>query len=428
MAACHNDDPDPSQPQQHFGRTVLVYMAMQNSLGYSNYHKGDSAEIANAMSYIPKDDRLLLFIDDAKKPRIYELNNTLSATDPKTGKPYGPKLVKQWANEASSATPAVLSEVLEYMRLNYASDSYGLVMGSHANGWLPVELYPTGNSRRRKTFGIDVGPDGSMRDDMGVAHSTPDQITIDDLASSIGKSSTKLDFIMFDACLMQNIEVAYALRNAAKYIIASPISISGQGAYYTDLVHYGFFSSNPTDVATTYVNYYLGNGSVPTDSESKDYGTVISCIDTKGLEHLADIISDIITELSGASDPAAKVEALKQKDMSAALNYHTYSRTYVYRPHYYDLVSAIQTLGADAMQMKALRQALSDVVTYQGATQRFWIGPSIFAYKAMPTSLDDWCGISMFVPQQFYSYNAVNCVFGDLNEAYKDTEWYKKVY
>lgn len=426
-ASCHHDDP-PEPETQHYKRTVLVYMAMQNSLGSSGYHKADSAEIANTMQYIPENDRLLLFIDDAKLPRIYELNNKLAAANPKTGLPYGPKLLKRWEQERSSATGEMLTEVLRYARENFESDEYGLVMGSHATGWLPQGGASEGGSATRaprRTFGIDVREDGSMASDKGVAGSLPDEIEISDLARSIQTSGVHPVYTLFDACLMQNVEVAYAMRDVTDYIIASPISISAEGAYYTDLVRLGLFTSDPADVARTYASYYLGKGSIPyTDG----YGTVISCVRTAGMEQLAATIAQLLQELAPAADADTRVEALKTRNMDGTLPYHAYCKNYYYRPHYYDLLSAFVTLGADDDQMARLRDALNETVVYKAANTSFWVGPNYYTMQAMPTDEQAWCGVSMFVPQQIYTTNASRCIFGDLNERYKTTEWFKNVY
>lgn len=427
LACCNHDDPPEVEPL-HYGRTVLVYMAMQNSLGSSGYHKADSTEIANAMQYIPENDRLLLFIDDAKLPRIYELNKSLAATDPKTGLPYGPKLLKRWAQEESSASGAMLTEVLRYAHENFDSDEYGLVMGSHATGWLPQASASEGLSAARaprRTFGIDVGSNGSMSSDKGVAGSQPDEIEIDDLARAIKASGVRPVFTLFDACLMQNVEVAYVMRDATDYIIASPISISAEGAYYTDLVRLGLFSSDPIEVARTYVDYYLGRGSIPyTDG----YGTVISCVRTAGMDALANTVGQLLAELAPAASASDRIESLKERKLEGTLPYHAYSKSYYYRPHYYDLLSAVQHLGATDEQLDRLCGALDEAIVFKATTDAFWVGPSYYAMQQMPKSERSWCGMSMFVPQQIYTDNASRCVFGDLNERYKTTEWFKRVY
>lgn len=428
LASCHKDDPSMPDAPNHYGRTVMMYMAMQNSLGSSKYHQADSAEIVQAMEYIPKNDRMLLFIDDAKKPRLYELSQELAQKDPRTGMPFGPKLIKEWSQDISSASAATVTEVLEYMRKNYDSDSYGLIMGSHATGWLPADFSTSSNnSNRRKTFGIDVGPDGVMANDKGVAGSVADQIEIDDLASAIMKSGVKLDFLLFDACLMQNIEVDYALRSVTDYIIASPISISAEGAYYTDLVRSGLFTADVADVARVYVSYYQGKGSIPCTDV---YGTVISCVRTEALERFATLMRSMLHDVTmkmgnGETD---MVEVLKRADMSQAFYYQAYHKNFYYRPHNYDIISVMEALGVDAIQMRELRMALSELVPFRGATDSYWIGPGYYTMQTMPANPDDWCGVSMFVPQEIYSRNASVCNFGDLNEAFKQTQWYKTVF
>lgn len=427
FTACHKDEPS-APAEQHYRRTVMVYMAMQNSLGSGGFHKNDSTEIANAMAYIPEGDRLLLFIDDKYAPRIYEMSHDLTAINKKTGHPYGPRLLKQWQEDLSSATATTLTEVLRYMHENFPSDSYGLVMGSHATGWLPSEDNPQGKSQHkvpRKTWGIDVGTDGMMGSDLGVAGSVPDQMEMGDVARAIRQSGVELEFLLFDACLMQCVETAYTLRDAAHYLIASPISISAEGAYYTDLVRNGLFSADPVDVARAYADYYLGKGSIPyTDG----YGVVLSCIRTAGMERLASTIAGIMGELAPATDAEGMLQELMGRNMADAFCYHSYSYNYFYRPHYYDLVSALKTLGASDEAMTRLHEALDEAVVYKAATETFWIGPGISKFTTMPADGNDWCGVSMFVPQQIYSDNAYHCIFGDLNEDYKSTDWYRAVY
>lgn len=405
-------------------RAVMIYMTMQNSLGSSGYHLTDSAEIAQAMAYIPEGDRLLLFIDDARPPRLYELNHKLTA----------PKLIKRWSQDFSTASEEGLRQVLTLMRTFYEAEEYALVFGSHASGWLPKPQRPAPTTRRReeaadavgggawRTVGIDVGDDGSMGSDKGPNGTEADQIEIEDFAKAVDDAGVHLKYILFDCCLMQGAEVAYALRGVTDYIIGSPISISAEGAYYTDLVHYGLFSS-PEMVASTYLSYYLGEGSVPAPEEgsSRFFGTVISCIRTDRIGELADTVRDILQHLAVGTPQETQTGV--QWNMRGALNYHYYSASNYFRPHYYDLYSALKTMGASSDDLQRLRTVLSDVVVYYDANSKFWIGPSFMDFQQMPAK-EDYCGMSMFIPQQLYTDNAVNCAYGDLNAAFKNTAWY----
>ena len=421
--ACSDDDEPTPPPQEKLGRVVMVYMSMQNSLGSSQFHVNDSTEIVQAMASIPENDRLLLFIDDDLPPRMYELKHDLQT----------PKLVKRWDKDFSTASKEGLQQVLTLMRTQYSANEYALVVGSHATGWLPKpgETAVSSNAREQaegqtpsapwRTIGIDVGDNGNLRTDKGPNGTVPDQMEIADFANAVSASGVHLCYILFDACLMQNVETAYALRKITDYVIASPISISGEGAYYTDLVRYGLFNGSPDMVAITYMSYYKGQGSIPyyTENESKYYGCVMSSIRTEALPQLASTVRNILAQQTGTPGQQGTTW-----DMSEALNYHTYSSYNYYRPHFFDLYSAFEAMGTDKASLKELRNAIDQTVTYYGANKKFWIGPSYFDFQTMPEAAE-YCGVSAFIPLQIYTDNAVNSAYGDLNAAFRQTEWYE---
>ena len=55
-------------------------------------------------------------------------------------------------------------------------------------------------------------------------------MNISDLVTILSADAVPhFDFVLFDACFMQSIEVAYALRNFTDYYIGSPTEIPGPG-------------------------------------------------------------------------------------------------------------------------------------------------------------------------------------------------------
>lgn len=430
FTACHEEIEPDDKPDGAYGRTVLVYMAMQNSLGVggsSAYHKMDSTEIVNAMSLIPKGDCMLLFMDDRLNPRLYQLHKGLMQ----------PTLVKRWDNDLNSANPNTLKEVITLMRDRFGAEDYGIVLASHASGWIPAQdpwrgttknagLPPVPTSGQPfKTFGVDVTNDGNMSVDNGPAGSIPEQMDIDDMAKAIQESGVHFRYMLFDACLMQNIEVAYSLRNVTDYVIGSPISISAEGAYYTDLVHFGLFSSDPIDVARTYADYYLGRGTIP---YTDNYGTVISAIETSKMDAFAQTMRRLLNELTDNRGKMEKIEYFKKQSMSDAKYYLPYRSHSSYRPHFYDLISAFKALGASADQMNRLINAVNDVVPYRDSNASYWIDVNSRIWGYRPEDPDAWCGVSVFIPQNVYTTNANNCIFGDLNQDYTLTAWFNAVY
>ena len=75
-----------------------------------------------------------------------------------------------------------------------------------------------------------------------------------------------------------------------------------------------------------------------------------------------------------------------------------------------------------AENMQRLDEVLAQVITCKRATNRFWVGPRDWTFLAVDTT--NYCGVAAFLPQRVYTQNANACIFGDLNEQFRQTEWY----
>lgn len=405
-ACCDHDDNKSLRPGETAQRTVLIYMCAQNSLGNWNYHASDSTEIMNAHASIAPDNRLLLFVDDNRAPRLYQV----------TAEDNEPKLLKQWDTDICSASPRRLQEVLEIVAKNYPAREYGLVMWSHADGWIPAtntgydtfEGPASGNRTQLRpfSFGIDSGPTGGMGDNGA-------QMNVDEMAQAIADAGIHCRYIFFDACLMQNLEVAYALRHQTDYIVASPMAIPAAGSYYTNEVAYGLFSQDPADIARTYLQDVQA---AELSHLYSDYGLAVSCLQTDKLESLAEALKEAL--------PRSVLAGRQSPDMSQVLNYQTYCFNFYYRPHNYDARQSLAVL-LDPADTARVQRALDEAVTYYGATERFWIGPKDEDYQTVPVSTGDYRAVSLFVPQQIYTDKAKSTPHGDLNTSFSQTEWYK---
>lgn len=383
-------------------RTVIVYMAAQNSLGMRPYknHLRDSTEIMKAYQDIPQDSRLLLFIDDQYSPRLYRITRDTSR----------PILVKKWIKDEDSASSAFFTQILLFVKNYFPSDEYGVVMWSHATGWLPVsahsESIQSSYSNRQATklsFGIDDGMNFGMDDGT--------EMSISDMAEAFGNANFHAKYLFFDACLMQNVEVAYELRHCADFIVASPMSISSAGANYTHQIQKGLFSDDISDIASTYVNDVLDKNQV---NDYGDFGLVISVVKTSELDNLSAEMKQSL--------PNSVMTNHVSPQMGAVLNYQAYSKNFHFRPHNYDMAETIRFLFSES-DAKHLLEVLDKVVVYKDATTYFWIGPGERNYQYI--DINTFGGISMFVPQEVYTLNASACtLYGDLNKQFRKTSWY----
>lgn len=404
LCACH-EDTAPAPPDTTGGKMVLVYMVGENSLGAGGYLGKDSAEIMNGRTYVRPDDRMLFFVDGGGKPTLYR-----ARADRPT-----PETVAQWEQDFCSSDPDRLREVLECAHRLWPGKELSLVLWSHADGWLP----PTDTDYQRyaqmrqpvrpgispSSFGIDSGADG-YGSNQGA------QMSVEGIASAINGAGLHCRYLFFDACLMQNIEVAYALRHVTDYVVASPASTPGAGSNYTHTLQRGLFSDDPADICRT----YLSDAEDPAQADYQGMGLVISCMRTDKVQALADFLRQAL--------PLSAIANQQSAEMDTVLAYQSYSRNYYYRPHNYDLLQALHHI-LPAKLHNDLRTLVTQAVTYRGASRRLWVGPGWNEYQSIPVASGDYCGVSLFVPQAVYTRNAALTPHGDLNEAFRQTEWYR---
>ena len=123
--------------------------------------------------------------------------------------------LKYTAVPGTSTDPDVMQANLQAMADIIPAESYGLIFGSHATSWMPA----AGTDIATKSFGQDSTEYNS--------------INIPELADVLEQTFPgNLDFLLFDACMMQTAEVCYELRHAAHYCIASVLETPGVGFPY----------------------------------------------------------------------------------------------------------------------------------------------------------------------------------------------------
>lgn len=395
LTACHDKGDVPGPPAGDVRRTVVVYMVAQNSMGDRLQQARDSAELVQGLPMMRADDRLLLYIDDARLPRLYELRAGQRE----------PELVRSWTEDVCSADPAVLADVLGWAAARCPSREYGLVMWSHGSGWIPASNKDYAVAPL--SFGIDVGPGGTG--DRGPDGAPGAQMDVADMAGAIASAGVHLRYVFFDACLMQSLETAYALRDVADYVIGAPISTPMAGAFYMNQMGAGLFADDPADIART---YFADASGWALQDEYGDTGMVLSAIRTDRLEAVAAALRD--------AWPRSALVGRRSPDMTPVLSYAPYGAMYYFRPHCYDAGEAMRQLLAPEDYAR-FAAALDEAVTYRAATARFYFS-GWNGYKEVDP--ERFSGVSMFIPQTVYTTNAALCAHGDLNEAFRHTAWY----
>ena len=120
-------------------------------------------------------------------------------------------------SEVNYTTPEGLATLLRDVQTFSKSKRYGMIISSHGDGWLP-QRDPSFAPNRRKLFGAG----NHKQYDASFAT----------LAEAVSRTEKPWEFLLIDACNCQNIEVAYDLRNAFRYVIGSTTEIVDKGQDY----------------------------------------------------------------------------------------------------------------------------------------------------------------------------------------------------
>jgi len=262
--------------------------------------------------------------------------------------------------ECNSADAAQMRKILEEIITMYPAESYGLILWSHGSSWLPADA-------QLRSFGYDSGV----------------QMNIAELASSL---PVRFDYILFDACLMGSVEVAYELRQKTNFIVASSLPAIYTGFPYEDVMP-ELLSLRPDlrKVAEGYFSYYqyIMTGIFQS--------ATISVIDTKELEKLA-LATRWIVETQSFDKSAFDRTAVQRLD--------AYQEQYLF--DFMDFISK----SFPAANKSELTGQLNKTVLYKAHTAKFM----------NQFEINTFCGLSCYIPLESRE---------DLNVYYRQLEWCK---
>lgn len=204
-------------------RTVLIYMEANNDLKYealssiNSMERGYSNPKDNLLVYIKTEDN----VSHILKIHHDNLHNKITSDTVHT------------IYDDIPSNPLNLLNSINFVKDNYPSNSFGLVLWSHATSWAPPF-----NQIKLKSFGRDREV----------------EMDIFDLKNVLPNN---MDFIIFDACSMSSIEVLYEFKLKAKFILSSPTETLAESYPYHKIVPDLFSSLDKLErVAKTYYDHY----------------------------------------------------------------------------------------------------------------------------------------------------------------------------
>jgi hypothetical protein len=196
--------------------TVLVYMVGDNDLEEYVTHDLNELEAGGpggAVRVLVLADRAEGYDDadgDWTGTRLYEVLG-----DEKINEVTSPVLA-DWG-EADMADPETLARFLAYAAEAAPAEQYALVLWNHGSGWYADGQPPPG-----------IGWDESSEDDLSIAEG---ELTAG--LEAFTAAHGPFDLVAFDACNMAFFEVAHALREHARTLVAAQTWVGYDGLQYT---------------------------------------------------------------------------------------------------------------------------------------------------------------------------------------------------
>ncbi len=386
-------------------KVLILYAAGHNNLGYtSSFIPKNIRDLTE--SWLPgnriNDDVVLVYShisDRSLKPSPSHLIRLYSDRD---GTPVADTLVTYGENTIS-ASAAQLNTVLSDIEVMFKSKSYGMIFSSHGSGYLPVGYYKSPSSyvfpeleplSGREPFRLTAAPyvepehDPSLPMVKSVGDDTEGGLTYElDIRDFARAIPMKMDYIIFDACLMGGIEVAYELQGKCSTLGASQAEILAEGFNYKTLTKHLLQNREP-DLQAVCEDYFIQY-----DTQSGAYrSATISMIDIDRLESLADVCRGIF---------AAHRDGLSEIEPNRVQRFYRFNKHW-----FYDLESIIMEAGAGPEEIEALHAALDECVIYKAHT------PEILEQF----SIETYSGFSMYLPCNGS---------GELDKYYRTLNWNK---
>ena len=359
LTGCHG----PEWEAEH-RQVVLMYLAGNNSL--SSDGQSDFAGIKNSWLPRQKDKEQIFlvyhhFVDQTPMlKRLYQDRQGNAIEE----------IITEYPFNTNSASAETLSAVIADAEAAWPASRHGLILWSHASGFLPKGYYIDPKEQSHGAGMMSFGEDHGA------------EMELSDLRKALSKYH--YEFILFDCCLMANVEVAYEMRNCGDYLVFSPTEILSDGFPYESIIQ-PLFSLSAEEaskqVCKSYMEQYRAQSGLYQSA-------TITLVRSAGLNALAAACKPIFQQHR---------EQILTIDRSQIQPYFRYNKHW-----YYDLDDFVGRLATDA-EYRTFIAALDQTVIYKDATDSF-----------LSIDIKHYSGLSIYIPRPEYTV---------LNNFYKTLQW-----
>ncbi len=268
--------------------------------------------------------------------------------------------------DINTGDPVWLSAALSFL-YGVESNYKGLILWDHGSAWMYDSQVMSDDEPQPRIIGYD--------------ETSEDGLSIAEVREAIEDAfgSEKLDFLGMDACLMSSLEVAYELRNNARYFMASAFTEPGTGWDYSFL-SYISSTTDPIMLGKLVIDGYF--------SSTDEQPLSLAMWDMSEIYNVAQAVSSLGFRL---------VDLMDDYLANRILGYLDYDVVHYGEGDYYSLVDIWDFA-------KAISNGESDPQLIQRANQVLSSLNSALIYGKMSPNLGS-IGMSVFFPDSASDWN-----------------------
>ena len=274
--------------------------------------------------------------------------------------------LKTWSSDTPISSGETIHDALSFVQSRFPAKGYGVVISSHASGWLPKGYYDSPGSYE-KSFSPG-GPYHSIGQDKTSTGGV--EMDLNEFVQAI---PMHLDYLLIDACLSGCVEVAYALKDVADVVGFSPAEVLASGFRYDTITsHLLGGTPDPVSVCKEYFDYY--------DKQTgSNRSATITVVSPARLENLASVCRELFENYR------TQISALSGNIVQGYFRFDHH--------YFYDLEDILVKAGITDFEKYRLEEALDECILYKAATPYFLQIP-IYTYS----------GLSMYLPSMGTSF------------------------
>ncbi len=353
LFSCSGDEPDsPPPPPADNQQTVIMFFPWStNLLPYFRRNIADFGSTVESRGL--SSERVIVCLATAPdRALLLEMRNV-------KGKCVTDTLESFSGRTFTSRTD--IAGLLSTITAIAPAERYGMIIGCHGMGWLPVNR--DRGARQAQRLHYEIESPLPTRYFGGLSPDT--QIEIADLAGAISDAGLRMEYILFDDCYMSSVEAAYTLRHATDHIIACPTEVLAYGFPYHKCGQYLLGTVDYAGVIDAFHQFYSTN--------LDPYGTA-AVTDCRQLDALADIVRRIHHTASQATP--ADIQVMDGYSPSI----------------FFDLSDYIAHICTDPQLLDQFAAQMQKTVPYSSHTKNYYCA----AKGVMP--IRTFCGITTSAP------------------------------